>query len=64
MPIIVKKKVGRPKKYLTEEDLKEKRRKHRQKYSKYIKKYSKYYYLKRSLKDPNYRKKRVKSTGQ
>ena len=57
MSKIIKKK-GRPKKYLTEEDLKEKKKKHRQKYKKYIKKYNKYYYLKKILEDPNYNKKK------
>lgn len=57
MTEIIKKR-GRPKKYLTDEDLKEKRKKHRQKYKKYIKKYNKYYYLKKTLEDPEYNKKK------
>jgi hypothetical protein len=52
----------RPRKYFTAEDLKEKKRKHRQKYSKYYSKYNKYYYLKKVLEDPDYnRKKNLKA---
>ena len=50
--------VGRPKKYLTAEDLKEKKRLHRLKYKNYIAKYNKFYYLKRILEDPNYNRKK------
>jgi hypothetical protein len=50
--------VGRPKKYITPEQIKEKKRLHRLKYKSYIAKYNKYYYLKRLLADPNYNQKK------
>jgi hypothetical protein len=45
---------GRPRKTHTQEELKEKGRKHRKKY----KTYYKYYYLKRLLEDPDYNRKK------
>lgn len=46
--------VGRPKIIRAPEELKELRKKRREKNKKYFAKYSKYYYLKKILENPNY----------